>query len=137
MMSPELACAAVDFEDGMSLAEMVAPHCLEQVFTPLEARCSAAGRGLEGFAGRLAAKRAVAELLPPDSVAELAMIEVLPETMRAKHPCPCRLGHRPVVTLAGGLALALPGPQPTLAVSISHIRTMAVAVAMLSHGGRG
>lgn len=104
------------------------------VFTGRERRLSAAGRGLEGWAGRLAAKRAVADVLDRGAggcAVPLGAIEIVP---RATALCAdvdrCPAGHPPSVRLLGPAGPHL-GAHRRVDVSITHTRTVAVAVALL------
>jgi len=103
---------------------------IQEVFTSGERRFRAT-KSPEGRAGRLAAKRAVAQLLGVDApdVEFLRSIEIIP---RAEGQCfsphQCERGHPPTVTLHGPSAAPAGGSQ--VVVSITHTRDVAVAVAV-------
>lgn len=94
-------------------------------------RIASAGAGDEHVAGRVAAKRAVLDLLGLEpGPAQLADVEVLPRPgPLCRRSAECLHGHPPGVTLHGALALRFAGLG--VRVSISHTRSVAVAVAVL------
>lgn len=105
----------------------------DEVFTRRERRLCAAGRGLESWAGRLAAKRAVARVLDrgADGCVPLGDIEIVPRpSALCRDPDRCPAGHPPSVRLHGVAAQRVPLGH-TVEVSISHTRTVAVGLAML------
>lgn len=103
--------------------------------TPNERRVLGAATRADGWAGRLAAKRAVCDLLGiPHDVEHLRSIEVLP---RAEGVCTdaarCRRGHPPTVALRGVVA-DIAGGRHVL-ISISHDRGDGFAVACFGELG--
>lgn len=103
------------------------------VFTARERRLSVAGRGLEGWAGRLAAKRAVSRVLDRGAGVRLPLgdIEIVPRaTALCADPDRCPAGHPPSVRLLGSASHAVAWAG-NVEVSISHTRTVAVGLALL------
>jgi phosphopantetheinyl transferase (holo-ACP synthase) len=123
--------AAVDLAGVRSPTALVAPLALADVYTTAERRVSAAGRGVEGYAGRLAVKRAVVHALTTagacEAPLELVEVEVLP---RSEHRCfdadRCRQGHPPSVRLCAPATRVA-----NVEVSVSHTRRIAMAVALV------
>lgn len=104
-----------------------------EVFTARERRLCVAGRGLEGWAGRLAAKRAVARVLDRGAGVRvrLADIEIVPRaTALCTDPDRCPKGHPPSVRLHGAASHHV-GWAGAVEISISHTRTVAVGLALL------
>jgi phosphopantetheinyl transferase (holo-ACP synthase) len=134
MSSAYMSCVAVELPRGGSVEDLVSPRSVAAVFTLAEYRASAAGRSLESWGGRFAAKLAVAEVLDLD-LAEphiLSRIEVLPKGGgRCTDGRRCALGHPPAVAVTGNAAEALRSTNACLEVSIAHERALAVAVALL------
>lgn len=122
-----LSCSRVP-----ALGPRLAPQVAEQ-FTPVERACSGAGRGLEGFAGRLAAKRAVAQVLgvPPDDRGLLRRIQIVPRPRHTcRNPALCRRGHPPAVVLEPGSRIGDSGSLLWIDVSVSHEREHAFAASL-------
>ncbi|MFI7679281.1 phosphopantetheinyl transferase [Actinophytocola sp. NPDC049390] len=106
---------------------------METVFTRAERLRSGGGRTLQHWAGRLAAKYAVLQLLdvPADAPA-LGAVEVLPEvTSLCARNAACLHGHPPGVRLGAELA-GRAGDDTRVRVSVSHNADLAVAVALAS-----
>ena len=112
--------------DGMDLCE---------VYTRGERIRSGAGRTLQHWAGRLAAKRAVLDLLSvPASAAHLSQAEVLPRpTALCRRPTGCRHGgHPPGVRLYGALTdHARHHGIDQIRLSVTHTADTALAVALV------
>ena len=107
-----------------SAAALVAPRQLDDVFTARERRFCRRSSTLASWAGRYAAKLAVAELLGDDAPASLAGIEILPaRDGTCTDPRRCAMGHPPAVHLE------TPASDAPIAVSISHDGGIAVAIA--------
>lgn len=140
----EVGFATVDIGAVGAVAELVAPDAVVDVFTVRERRFTLGARAIEGFAGRLAAKRAVRAALcraARDINGEIPLgdIEVSPvPDGRCFDPARCQAGHPPLVRLLGRAARL--GNDYAVDVSVSHSRTRAVAVAVVSQrsvsGGR-
>ena len=110
-----------------AVADLLGGRAYREVFTSQEARRCSARTGLTGWAGRYAAKLAVARLLATD---ELTGIEILPDSSRC-HDTNCTASHPPAVYLAAGPAARL-GAADSVSVTITHTRRLAVAVAVVS-----
>lgn len=126
------AMAMVPIGPGAEVGRL-ARHRGSDVFTVRERRLCAAGRGLEGWAGRLAAKRAVARLLDRGAGGPVLLgdIEIVPRaTALCADPDRCPAGHPPSVRLHGEAVHRL-GRECTVGVSISHTRRAAVGLALL------
>ncbi|MEQ3550189.1 phosphopantetheinyl transferase [Pseudonocardia nematodicida] len=110
-------------------AALVAPMPVNGVFSRSERLRSGAGRTLQHWAGRLAAKRAVLRALGVEpGVTALGAVEVLPRpTPTCARDTACGHGHPPGVTLHPPLT---GDPASTVRVSISHTDDLAVAVAV-------
>jgi phosphopantetheinyl transferase (holo-ACP synthase) len=104
----------------------VAPLDPEAVFTPDERRHC--GESVERFAGRLAAKLALRDLLALSSSGSLADIAIV--AGRHSGDEPCRGMHRPEVALVGGAAMASGGRS--IALSITHVPSLAIAVCVMA-----
>ncbi|AOS61969.1 holo-ACP synthase [Actinoalloteichus hymeniacidonis] len=125
-------------EPGQLLAGLSTPDtppALDEVFTRAERLRSGAGRTLQHWAGRLAAKHAVLRLLAVEESAEhLGQVEVLPQPspMCAANTA-CLHGHPPGVRFGGDLArrVAERGDEQ-IRVSISHTQDTALSVAIAS-----
>ena len=114
------------------LGPRLTPAVAEQ-FTPVERAYSGARRGLEGFAGRLAAKQAVAQVLgvPPDDHGLLRKIQIIPRPRhKCRNPALCQRGHPPAVVLEPGSNLGDSGSLLWIDVSVSHEREHAFAAAL-------
>lgn len=114
------------------------PAALTALFSPLE-RAHSGGRRLEGFAGRLAAKYAVADVLGqcPDEPALLREIQVLPAPRLAcRDPFRCDRGHPPAVGFAPGCGVAGRAGLIWIDVSVSHETEQAVAVVLAMFAAR-
>ncbi|APU13227.1 MULTISPECIES: hypothetical protein [Actinoalloteichus] len=111
------------------------PVSIDEVFTRAERLRSGAGRTLEHWAGRLAAKYAVLRLLAVAETAEhLGQAEVLPQpSPMCAATAACLHGHPPRVRLSGDLARrAAERGGEQIRVSISHTRDTALSVAIAS-----
>ncbi|WP_062432631.1 hypothetical protein [Herbidospora daliensis] len=113
-----------DLLDGMRI---------EDVYTPAERLRSGAGRSLQHWAGRLAAKRAVLRLLDvPPTAEHLAQVEVLPRpTPACARTAACNDGHPPFVRLGPDLAARI---DQRIRLSLSHTSGRALAMAVASAG---
>ncbi len=120
-----------------SLAELLHGCPTALVYSNEEQRHCGVRRDLTGWAGRLAAKLAVADLLGLDAEPELARgeirglaeIQILPQRQGFCTEGPgCLKPHPPQVRLAGRAA-ALAG-DGAIQVSISHTRARAIALAV-------
>ena len=130
-----LACSQARYDDGQRAAADPTADLRRTTFSALERTYSAARRGMAGWSGRIAAKRAVAEVLglDPASAEILRQIEILPEARRrCTNPLLCRRGHPPVARLGADLRRSLPGAGGVtqLDVSISHDMGVAFAAAL-------
>lgn len=128
-MTPwRLTCSQVWYEaDGKPSEEVTALRRV--VFSPRERAFSARRPGLASWAGRLAAKRAVADVLGLDSADPqvLALIEILPRTRRVcDDPRRCADGHPPAAVLGEAL-----GRDDHVEVSIAHDAGLAFAGALM------
>lgn len=125
--------AAVSLRDLTSPWQLVDPMPLETVFTRAERLRSGAGRTLQHWAGRLAAKYAVLRLLDvPATARHLGAVEVLPRpTPLCSRTAACLHGHPPGVRLSGALGTR-EGPDTRIRVSVSHTADLAFAVALVS-----
>jgi phosphopantetheinyl transferase (holo-ACP synthase) len=115
--------------------ELVDRESATSVFTVRERREARAGRGLESWAGRLAAKHAVARAVgraPDVGPATIRAIEILPDRSNCSAGGRCASPHRPIVARAPGAATR--GEVVPIGVSISHLRSIAVAVAIRRDG---
>ncbi len=114
---------------GMPGARMV----LADLFSPIERAHSGSRRGSEGFAGRLAAKYAVADVLGAGTGDRglLRRIQIAPVP---RHPCRnpslCERGHPPAVGLDPGAEIGESGRLIWIDVSVSHERDHAFAAAL-------
>jgi holo-[acyl-carrier protein] synthase len=131
-------CVLVPIPATAMLRDLLLGCPADLVFTAPERRRNARAHTLAPWAGRLAAKLAVLDLLGVRTESALAQgadlgwtsIEILPSPDGlCDAPDRCRRPHRPAVTLLAPTARLL-GPHDRLAVSISHTRTMAVALAV-------
>lgn len=123
--------AAVAFGGLTAPWQLVDPMPLEAVFTRAERLRSGAGRTLQHWAGRLAAKHAVLRLLEePATPANLGAVEVLPRPTPLCHrTAACLHGHPPAVRLTGALDGREAGGT-RIRVSVSHTADLAFAVAL-------
>ncbi|SHN27628.1 hypothetical protein [Cryptosporangium aurantiacum] len=122
-------CVTVAVPPRGSVAALLDGRPVEEVFTAAERLRCAERPGLGRAAGLLAAKRAVlAALGAPDGV-RWADVEVLPDAVRCPDPARCTASHPPAVRLRGALPDRL-APGESVTVSISHARTVAVALAV-------
>jgi len=110
-------------------AELVAPLGLRDVFAPAEMRHCGGHAGVERWAGRLAAKRAVLAALGNPRL-PLSQLEIVPQAARCFSPARCARGHRPVVRPGGAAASLLLHDMP-VQLSISHTARAAVAVVVV------
>jgi phosphopantetheinyl transferase (holo-ACP synthase) len=131
-MAVSARSAVVDVSVVSSLDELLGGRPVDEVFSQRERRLLAGERRLFRWAGRLAAKLAVLELLGEvslDGVPPLHQIEIVPERAgRCFDPGRCARGHRPIVELPAGAG------DGRLDVSISHERDVAVALAIRTPG---
>lgn len=106
-----------------------------EIFTPAEQRLCADRADLTGWAGRLAAKLAVMDLLAGGSGPTTAalQVQILPDRGRCPGE-PCHRSHPPAVHLSHRAQPALPAGHE-LRLSIAHTRRTAVATAVLAGGG--
>ncbi|WP_033438563.1 4'-phosphopantetheinyl transferase [Saccharothrix sp. NRRL B-16314] len=125
--------AAVAFRDLTAPWQLVEPMPLETVFTRAERLRSGAGRTLQHWAGRLAAKYAVLRLLDvPETAETLGAVEILPRpTPLCSRTAACLHGHPPGVRLSGDLSVH-EAPDTRIRVSVSHTADLAFAVALVS-----
>ncbi|MBB5802527.1 phosphopantetheinyl transferase (holo-ACP synthase) [Saccharothrix ecbatanensis] len=130
--------AAVALDGLTAPRQLVWPMRLEDVYSREERLRSAAGRTLQHWAGRLAAKYAVLSLLGlPATALHLGRVEVLPQpSAMCARTTACTHGHPPCVRLLDGLPKD-PDTADTLGggrigVSISHTADLAFAVALVS-----
>lgn len=101
--------------------EQLGGQQLADLFTPAERALSGARPRGEGFAGRLAAKRAVAEVLGADASdhSVLRRIRITPAPrLECRDPARCGRGHPPAVTLEPGPGMS--GNLVWIDVSVSH-----------------
>lgn len=124
-MSVRTSAVRVDFSGARSIAELV-PGGLS-VFTPDERRHCGARRDLSSWAGRWAAKLALAQLYAATGAVP-GDFEVLPSRRDCPRTGPCDDGHPPQVRM---LRPELSGERVTL--SISHDGGTAVAVVLVQH----
>ncbi|GAA1307775.1 phosphopantetheinyl transferase [Saccharothrix xinjiangensis] len=130
--------ASVAFGGLTAPWQLVDPMPLEAVFTRAERLRSGAGRTLQHWAGRLAAKHAVLRLLgEPATPANLGAVEVLPRPTPLCHrTAACLHGHPPGVRLTGVLGGREAGGGEAggarIRVSVSHTADLAFAVALSS-----
>jgi holo-[acyl-carrier protein] synthase len=121
---------------------------LTDVFTPVERAHSGGRHSLQGFAGRLAAKYAVADVLgqcwqgrcwhgecrPGPGLHEqglLRAIQIVPAPrLPCRDPAMCQRGHPPTVRFEPGSGIAGSAGLLWIDVSISHERQQAFAVAL-------
>ncbi|MFI0424807.1 phosphopantetheinyl transferase [Spongiactinospora sp. 9N601] len=124
--------AQVGFAGLTRPQELVADLRLEEVYTRPERLRSGAGRTLQHWAGRLAAKHAVLRLLDVAPTAEhLRGAEVLPRpAANCRRDAGCAHGHPPAVRLVGDLAKL--AAEREIRISISHTGDRALAVALIS-----
>ena len=111
---------------GLNPAELTA------LFSPLE-RAHSGGQRLDGFAGRLAAKHAVADVLDqcPPHPGLLREIQILPAPRLAcRDPVRCARGHPPAVGFEPGSGAARRAGLIWIDVSISHDAGHAFAAAL-------
>jgi phosphopantetheinyl transferase (holo-ACP synthase) len=114
------------------------PAALTAHFSPLE-RAHSGGRRLEGFAGRLAAKYAVADVLGqcPHEPGLLREIQVLPvPRLACRSPLLCDRGHPPAVGFEPGSGVARCEGLIWIDVSVSHEAAQAFAVALAVFAAR-
>jgi phosphopantetheinyl transferase (holo-ACP synthase) len=125
--------AVVAFRDLTAPWQLVEPMPLDTVFTRAERLRSGAGRTLQHWAGRLAAKYAVLRLLNvPETAESLGAVEILPRpTALCGRTAACLHGHPPGVRLFGELG-AHEAPDTRIRVSVSHTADLAFAVALVS-----
>lgn len=125
--------AAVPFDGVRGPAALVAPMPVERVFTRAERLHSGKGRTLQHWAGRLAAKYAVLQLLTVQAdERSLGEVEILPRPSPiCGRGAACLNGHPPAVQLRGTLWTRV-RPERRVGVSISHAASLAVAVALES-----
>jgi holo-[acyl-carrier protein] synthase len=123
----------VSFRDLTAPWQLVDPMPLETVFTRAERLRSGAGRTLQHWAGRLAAKYAVLRLLDVPATADhLGAVEILPRPTPLCHrTAACLHGHPPGVRLSGGLG-PCESQDARIRVSVSHTADLAFAVALVS-----
>lgn len=124
--------AEVGFAGLTRPGELIAGLRLDEVYTRSERLRSGAGRTLQHWAGRLAAKHAVLRLLDVAPTAgHLRGTEVLPRpAATCRRDAGCAHGHPPAVRLGGELARLAGGRQ--IRISISHTGDRALAVALVS-----
>lgn len=127
----EWSSAVVGFAGLTTPHQLVHPDPIEHVFTRAERIRSGAGRTLQHWAGRLAAKYAVLRLLGVDATPDrLSAVEVLPApTPQCPRTAACLDGHPPGVTLGPALR-AMVDDDTVVRVSLSHAAGIAVAVAL-------
>ncbi|HEX6470712.1 MAG TPA: hypothetical protein VF069_16550 [Streptosporangiaceae bacterium] len=134
-----LSCRTVDRRD---IAALASGGRLAGVFDPVERAHSGRHKDLTGFAGRLAAKYAVADLLglPADDDDLLKGIQILPSPRNAcRDPARCERGHPPTVRFRSDHS-GLDTPDRVrllwIDVSIAHEtdRAVAAAFAVLAPG---
>ena len=125
-----VASAAVLLPADGSIRSLVAPLEPDVVFTAAERRDCAAS--MERLAGRLAAKLAIRDLLDLPASGPLTELAVVPGRHEADGPC--RGMHRPEVVLTGAAAVVGRGRQ--IVVSISHVRTLAIAICAVADEGQ-
>lgn len=125
--------AVVAFRGLTAPWQLVDPMPLEAVFTRAERLRSGAGRTLQHWAGRLAAKYAVLRLLDVPATAKwLGAVEILPQpTPQCGRTAACLHGHPPGVRLSGALG-AHEGADTRIRVSVSHTADLAFAAALRS-----
>ena len=120
-----LGCAAAGHQD---IEEIRSRTGLADVFSPMERAHSAKHRNLDGFAGRLAAKRAIADVLdlPKDDYGSLRNIQIVPaprnDCGNAAH---CEQGHPPTVRFD-----RTPARLNWIDVSITHEAGLAFAASL-------
>lgn len=136
-----LACTELRYPDTAHVTELCGGSGPAAVFTPLERAYSGARSGLSGWAGRLAAKRAIADLLQFDTGDPeiLLQIEILPAARLAcRSPLLCERGHPPSARLPADFITrlcAMTGDEMAgFDVSVSHDSGVAFA-AVLGAGG--
>jgi phosphopantetheinyl transferase (holo-ACP synthase) len=119
-----------------SLATILDGRPVTEVFSPRERLHRA--RSIVSWAGRLAAKRAVLELLAPAGVGADALmaVEILPspDGLCGRNVDRCTRPHRPQVRLAPPVAASL-RPDERIDVSISHTDRVVVALAARTGAG--
>lgn len=127
-------CAVVRFGGLSHPQQLLGAMDLPEVFTRGERIRSGAGRSLQHWAGRLAAKRAVLDLLgvTADAV-HLGQVEVLPRpTALCDRSARCRHGHPPAVRLNGALTGRVRRRRiEQIRLSITHTADTALAVALI------
>lgn len=125
--------AAVAFGGLTHPWQLIDPLSPEAMFTRAERLRSAAGRTLQHWAGRLAAKYAVLRLLDvPATPEHLSAVEVLPRpTPLCGRTAACLHGHPPGVRLTGALGNR-ERAGTRVRVSVSHTADLAFAVALVS-----
>ncbi|MDG4765626.1 hypothetical protein O7632_16190 [Solwaraspora sp. WMMD406] len=127
-------CAVVDFGGLTRPQQLIDGMDLHEVYTRGERIRSGAGRGLRHWAGRLAAKRAVLDVLGVTAgAAHLGQAEVLPRpTALCDRSARCQHGHPPAVRLHGMLAdRARRRGIEQIRLSITHTADTALAVALV------
>lgn len=132
-------CVVVAFPSAGSVADLLRGGPPGRVFTARERRHGLRHGSLATWAGRLAAKAAVLDLLgvpmpsdpvPPPEGPPWTAVEILPDRHGlCAAPEACARPHRPVVTLHEPVA-ALLGAHGCLVVSISHSEGTALALAV-------
>jgi holo-[acyl-carrier protein] synthase len=127
-------CAAVRFGGLTRPQQLIDGMDLHEVFTRGERIRSGAGRSIQHWAGRLAAKRAVLDLLgvTADAV-HLGQVEVLPRpTALCDRSARCRHGHPPAVRLHSALIERVRHRGiEQIRLSITHAADTALAVALV------
>lgn len=127
-------CGIVHFGGLSCPQQLIGGMDLHEVYTRAERIRSGAGRGLRHWAGRLAAKRAVLDLLGVAAdAAALGRAEVLPRpTALCDRSARCQHGHPPAVRLRGALAdRARQRGIDQIRLSVTHTADTALAVALI------
>jgi len=138
-MTTSQRCIVVPFPPAWSVTDLLCGGPPGRVFTARERRHGLRSGSLATWAGRLAAKVAVLDLLgvpmpadpvPPVEGPPWTAVEILPDRYGlCAPPESCARSHRPVVTLHEPVVVLL-GAHECLAVSIGHSDATAVAVAV-------
>jgi len=124
---PLVACSSVEIHRARTVDDLISPVAVDDVFTAREQRFARAGRGFESWAGRLAAKRAVASVLERTvDGTRLVDIEIVPSHVHCPTKGACSRGHPPDVVLHGRTGIRHPSGS---VVTISHAPELAIAVA--------
>jgi 4'-phosphopantetheinyl transferase EntD len=125
------AVVRVDARGCDSVVDVIAPWRVHDIFSKWERVTSKRPHDPEHWAGRLAAKTAVASLM--GETIEFLDFEIGERrTARCRNPALCRRGHRPAVRLVP--QDGLPQWRDDIDLSISHDAGVAICVAVATRG---